>query len=133
MKLKRKLATVALAGGLALTGVAATAPSAAANEGNCPSGRACFHENIGYYDRDVETGTTKTCIDLRKYGETKFAVGIGSYVNYLPVKVDVYHRNGYYGALVYDGTIRPGGFSSNSSNGGWWGEYGTICTGGATP
>jgi hypothetical protein len=52
----------------------------------------------------------------RDSGDNYFLYGIGSYWNRLPVKADVYHRDGY-GRLHYDGTIRPGGFSSNSRTG----------------
>ncbi|MEV5972626.1 hypothetical protein [Streptomyces sp. NPDC051921] len=84
-------------------------------------------------EEDFEATSTKACFDLRKYGEIGFANGIFSYVNNLPVKVDVYHRDRSWTALEYDGTIRPGGYSSDTSSVTWWGQYGAVCTGGATP
>ncbi|MFY7567665.1 proteinase inhibitor I36 SMPI [Streptomyces sp. WI04-05B] len=128
--MKRKLASVALVGGLAVAGMAATAPTASA-VGGCPSGKLCLYEGVNYAHLDVTSTSTKACIDLTDFGAHRFTVGIGSYVNNLSVKAAVYHRVG--SDLVYDGTISPGGFSSNSSDSGYFGESGMVCTGGATP
>ncbi|MEU9032697.1 proteinase inhibitor I36 SMPI [Streptomyces sp. NPDC048383] len=131
MNLKQKLGTVAAALGLALSGMAATAVPAAA-VGGCPAGRLCLYENINYIDLDVTMASTKACIYLSDFGEHRFGPGIGSYVNNLGVKAEVFHWvSGTSYAL--DGTIRPGGFSSNSTNGGLFGNYGMVCTGGARP
>jgi hypothetical protein len=132
MDLKRKLISGALVGGLAVAGMVATTPSAAA-VGGCPTGKLCLYENINYVDLDVTSTSTKACIDLGDFGEHNFEYGIGSYVNNLSVKAAVYHWGGVSLGYVHDGTISPGGFSSNSTNGDWFGEFGMVCTGGATP
>ncbi|MFD5818865.1 peptidase inhibitor family I36 protein [Streptomyces sp. NPDC127038] len=129
--MKRKLASVALVGGLAFAGMAATAPTASA-VGGCPSGKLCLYEPVNYARLDVTSTSTKACINLAGFGPTGFAYGIGSYVNNLSVKAAVYHAAGT--GYVYDGTISPGGFSSNSSSTSpYFGNYGLVCTGGATP
>ncbi|MGW7452734.1 peptidase inhibitor family I36 protein [Streptomyces sp. NPDC054787] len=130
MKVNQKLAATALAAGLAVAGMTATAPSAAA-VGGCPSGQLCLYEDPLYHDMDVQTGTTKVCVDLSKHGDDYFRSGIGSYVNNLPVKAVVYRYNRLTKLLVYDGTIRAGGFSSDT--GGGFGYLGMVCTGGAIP
>jgi len=132
MSLKRNFISGILVGGLAIAGIAATAPIATA-VGGCPAGKLCLYENTNYVDLDVTSTSTDACIDLGNFGEHKFEYGIGSYVNKLPVKARVYHWGGVSVGYVLDGTIRPGGFSSNSTNGGYFGEFGKVCMGSATP
>ncbi|MEU9304481.1 hypothetical protein [Streptomyces sp. NPDC048269] len=131
MKQTRKWLSGALVGGLAVVGMMATAPSAAA-VGGCPAGKLCLYEDIHYVDVDLTSTRTKACFYLWEFGEDEFASGIGSYVNNLPVKADVYHWDGRNLVYVHDGTIRPGGSSSNSRTGSWFGHSGKVCTGGAT-
>lgn len=132
MSLKRKLMSGALIGGLAIVGISVTAPTATA-VGGCPTGKLCLYENINYVDLDVTSTSTNACIDLGNFGEHGFEYGIGSYVNNLPVKARVYHWGGVGLGYVLDGTISPGGFSSNSYNGDFFGEFGKVCMGSATP
>ncbi|WP_328944283.1 peptidase inhibitor family I36 protein [Streptomyces sp. NBC_00250] len=124
MKLKRKLATIALTGGLALTGMAATAPSASAAE-KCDSNQVCLYRATGFVRMGLETTDKNGCFDLYSLG---FSQGVKSYINNLPVKVDIYHWNG--NTHVYDGTIRPGGSSSNTGIR-VFGTNGMACTGSA--
>ncbi|WAZ26726.1 peptidase inhibitor family I36 protein [Streptomyces cinnabarinus] len=126
MNFKGKLATVALVGSMAVSGMAATAPSAAA-VGGCPSGKLCLYDDPNYAHLDITSTSTKACFSLTDWNG--FSDGIGSYVNNLPVPVDVYTWTG--SVYLYDGRIRAGGFSSNA--GSKFGSRGTVCTGGLTP
>ncbi|MEV5689456.1 peptidase inhibitor family I36 protein [Streptomyces sp. NPDC052164] len=110
-------------------GATASSASAAATVGGCPSGKLCLYEGINYDFLSVTSTSTQVCIYLSDYG-TRFHDGIGSYVNNLPVNAAVYHRSG--SSFVLDGTIRPGGFSSNSYNL-VFGEEGAVCMGGVRP
>jgi hypothetical protein len=106
--------------------------SPAAAVGGCPSATLCLAEDKNYVDTDVTTKTTaKNCIPLGHFGETGFYNGIGSYVNNLPVSVDVYYDNGR--GYTYESTIRPGGFSSDTSAVYKFGYRGAVCTAGANP
>ncbi|WP_240805739.1 proteinase inhibitor I36 SMPI [Streptomyces sp. A1547] len=101
--------------------------------GGCPSGKLCLYENTQYLDLDVTSTSTRGCIFLGHFGETGFFNGIGSYVNNLPVSVGVYHYSADKKTFYLDGTIRPGGYSSNSSSPAQFGERGAVCTGGVNP
>ncbi|MFJ5709541.1 MULTISPECIES: hypothetical protein [unclassified Streptomyces] len=127
MGTKRRLGTAVLATGLALAGMTATAPTAAA--ATCPADRLCLSE---YYDLNTIHATiasTKACVSIAGLGPYDFEFGIASYRNNLPVKAAVYSKMSY--GYKYDGTIQPGGASSNTY--GNFGLSGLICTGGATP
>ncbi|MFF6774775.1 proteinase inhibitor I36 SMPI [Streptomyces sp. NPDC012637] len=134
MSLKRKSAVALSALALAAAGTAVTASPAAA-VGGCPSATLCLSEDTNYVDIDVTSKTTaQNCIALGHYGETGFYNGIRSYVNNLPVNVDVYFYNGSVGdPYKYEATIRPGGFSSNTTDVYKFGYRGAVCTGGGNP
>ncbi|MEU9144055.1 hypothetical protein [Streptomyces sp. NPDC048349] len=132
VNLKRMAAVILSSVALAAGGVAATASSAAA-VGGCPSGKLCLYEDAYFIDLDVTSTSTKACIFLGNRGETGFFDGIGSYVNNLPVNAVVYHYNGDKKLFYLDGTIRPGGSSSNSRTLAQFGERGAVCTGGVDP
>ncbi|MFJ6935409.1 peptidase inhibitor family I36 protein [Streptomyces sp. NPDC101132] len=133
MNFKRRLATLALAGGLSVTGMAATASPAAAAMSSCPTSSLCLWDSTGYAgDVDWAARSTKQCFDLL-YDYGGWTGGIRSYWNRLPVKAAIYHRDGY-GTLHYDGTIAPGGHSSDSHDFDKpFGNAGIVCTGGASP
>ncbi|MEU9702071.1 peptidase inhibitor family I36 protein [Streptomyces sp. NPDC047981] len=120
MKLKRKLASIALAAGLAVTGMVATAPTAAAAEA-CPAGQLCLYAGTGFTNMKLRTGSVDTCWDLPSYGLTS----VKSYVNNMSVKATVWDR-GSDGRYYLDGTILPGRFSSNAGLA--FGYYGIACT-----
>lgn len=131
MSFTRKSAVALSALALAAAGTAVTASPAAA-EGNCPSATLCLAEDINYVDIDVTSKTTGTnCIPLGKFGETGFYNGIGSYVNNLSVSVEVWYYNG--SGYTHEATIRPGGFSSNTTSVYKFGYRGATCTGGGNP
>ncbi|MFB7373986.1 peptidase inhibitor [Streptomyces sp. NPDC056222] len=134
MKLKRKLASMALAGGLAMTGLAATATPASA-VGGCEANTLCLYRSTQYRTMSFAAKSTSACFDLDDYGLTYPSNGINSYVNNLPVKATLYHSEptGWFAMS----TIRSGGFSSNTgaltSDGHWYRYSEKICTGSATP
>ncbi|MFC9295011.1 peptidase inhibitor family I36 protein [Streptomyces sp. NPDC057011] len=132
MDVKRTMAVALSSVMLAAGGVAATASTAEA-VGGCPSGKLCLYENTQFQDLDVTTTNTQGCIFLGHYGETGFFDGIGSYVNNLPVSAVVYHYSADKKLFYLDSTIRPGGFSSDSSSLAQFGERGAVCMGGANP
>ncbi|MEV7571437.1 peptidase inhibitor [Streptomyces tanashiensis] len=136
MKLKRKLASMALAGGLAVTGLAATATPASA-VGGCEANTLCLYRSTQYRTMSFAAKSTNACFDLLKSGLTDPWNGISSYVNNLPVRATLW--------VHYDGaswekedywspsTIMPGSFSSNSSYITWYDNSDVICTGSAVP
>ncbi|WAZ22570.1 peptidase inhibitor [Streptomyces cinnabarinus] len=133
MNFKRKLVNLALAGGLAVGGLAATTSPASAAKDNCPANALCLWQRTGWVTNpEFVARSTAACFDLTdpKYGVGTFTWGIGSYWNRLPVKVDVYHLDPIKYTLHLDGTIRSGGFSSDSKSGNF-GDNGYICIGGA--
>ncbi|MFB9558582.1 peptidase inhibitor, partial [Streptomyces roseoviridis] len=73
--MKRKLASVALAGGLAMTGLVATAPSAAADT-PCPSGKLCLYKSTLYRELTFTTTSTAICYNLLNYGMSGGTNGI---------------------------------------------------------
>ncbi|MFD7631737.1 peptidase inhibitor family I36 protein [Streptomyces sp. NPDC059851] len=134
--LKRKLASIALAGGLAVvTGLAATAPSAAADT-PCPSGKLCLYKSSLYRELTFTTTSTAICYDLDRFGMGAFTNGVRSYRNNLPVKATLHLRAGaWYNPDAYTAlyAINPGSFSSNT-----YGpspeQYGmVVCTGSTKP
>ncbi|MET9429544.1 MULTISPECIES: peptidase inhibitor family I36 protein [unclassified Streptomyces] len=125
MNFTRKLSLGLSAAALALAGVGATAPSAAA-VGGCPSNTLCLYRGYNYTDLAVTSKSTNICIDVHTWFREQ---GIHSYVNNLPVKVNVYdwvQETGY----RYDATIRSGGFSSNAGTS--FGYEGAVCMGSAS-
>ncbi|MFF7780304.1 peptidase inhibitor family I36 protein [Streptomyces tanashiensis] len=136
MKLKRKLASMALAGGLALTGLAATAPSAAADT-PCPSGKLCLYKSTLYRELTFTTTSTAICYDLDRFGMGSWTNGVNSYRNNLPVKATMYLNtstdwqdpDGY----IYMYTINSGSFSSDTNY--WKPEQHdlVVCTGSTKP
>ncbi|WMX47398.1 proteinase inhibitor I36 SMPI [Streptomyces roseicoloratus] len=133
MSLKRKSAIALSALALAAAGTAVTTTPAAA-EGGCPAATLCLSEDTNYVDIDVTSKTTATnCIALGHYGETGFYNGIKSYVNNLPVKVDVYYWSDIYKAYRPESPIYSGGFSSNTTSVAFYGMRGAVCTGGGNP
>ncbi|MFH9864081.1 peptidase inhibitor family I36 protein [Streptomyces sp. NPDC017202] len=127
MNLKRKSAVALSTLALAFAGMAATATPAAA-VGGCPSGKLCLYEGTNYTALTFTSASTKLCFDLSTYG-SGFGLGVRSYVNNLPVKAEIFHRTSA-DTIVLDGTISPGGFSSNTGSGSF-GKSGVVCTGGA--
>lgn len=128
-----KAAVVGAAFLLAATTVVATeAPAVAADP--CSAGKLCLWEDINFANGvDVTSRTTvANCIGLGLWGDG-FQKGIGSYYNNLPVKVDVYSYDPFTWYYIYNGTIRAGGFSSNSLSGHFGDNAGAVCTGGANP
>ncbi|MET7921592.1 peptidase inhibitor family I36 protein [Streptomyces avermitilis] len=77
----------------------------------CPSGKLCLYEGTNFTSLTFTSASTKLCFDLATYGNG-FQNGVRSYVNNLPVKAEVFHRVGT-STIVLDGTISPGGSSSN--------------------
>ncbi|WEH35201.1 peptidase inhibitor family I36 protein [Streptomyces sp. AM 4-1-1] len=131
MNWKRKVATGVAALAMAVGGMAATATSASA-VGGCPAGKLCLYEDTNFVDLDVTSTSTQACIYLSHLGETGFYNGIGSYVNNLPVNAVVYHWSG--SSYILDGTISPGGSSSNTNNSyTYFGDRGAVCMGGVMP
>ncbi|MFD0144204.1 MULTISPECIES: peptidase inhibitor family I36 protein [unclassified Streptomyces] len=135
MKLKGKLASMALTGGLAMTGLAATAPSAAADT-PCPSGKLCLYKSTLYRELTFTTSSTAVCYDLDPFGMGSLTNGVNSYRNNLPVKATIYTRTSATwwnpDDYVVQYTINPGSFSSNTYGAGeetaLW-----VCTGYAKP
>jgi len=115
---------------MSLSGVAATATPAAA-VGGCPSGKLCLYEGTNYSRLAVTSTSTQACIYLRNFG-TGFGSGIASYVNNLPVNAVVYNYRGSTDTFALAGTIRSGGFSSNSLSV-HFGVSGAVCMGGVSP
>ncbi|SBT91464.1 hypothetical protein GA0115233_103098 [Streptomyces sp. DI166] len=130
MNLQRKLASMALAGGLAVSGLAATATPASA-VGGCDSDQLCLYRSTNFRTMALETTRTFDCWELIEYGLTYPWNGISSYVNNLPFKATLWERSG--SLWLEAATIRSGGSSSNSTThyGFTHSEY--ICTGGADP
>ncbi|MFV0138264.1 peptidase inhibitor family I36 protein [Streptomyces sp. HMX87] len=130
MKLKRIGA--ALVTTLAVvTGSALVNATPAAAVGGCPSGKLCLWDTPDYGTIDVTSTSTKACIYLQHHGTYGFRGGIRSYVNNLPVNAVVYRWDDFYEIYLLEGTIRPGGFSSNAPKG--WGKLGAVCMGGVNP
>ncbi|MFD9767566.1 peptidase inhibitor family I36 protein [[Kitasatospora] papulosa] len=114
---------------VAITMGATATPAAAV--GGCPAGKLCIYESTQYRNLAVTSTSTKACFDLTNFG-TGFNRGIGSYVNNLNVNAVVYSNVSTAGYTV-DGTIRPGGYSSDTTNGEWFGNFGAVCMGGLNP
>ncbi|MDX3522421.1 peptidase inhibitor family I36 protein [Streptomyces scabiei] len=128
MNLRRKSAVVLSTLALASAGIATTATPAAA-VGGCPSGKLCLYEGTNFTSLTFTSASTKLCFDLTSYGNG-FRNGVRSYVNNLPVKAEVFHRISRTSDVIeLDGTISPGGSSSNAGSG--FGVDGVVCTGGA--
>ncbi|MFF5767796.1 peptidase inhibitor family I36 protein [Streptomyces tanashiensis] len=134
MSLKNRLSSIALAGGLAITGLAATAPTAAADT-PCPSGKLCLYKSTLYRELTFTTSSTAVCYSLDRFGMGPGTNGVNSYRNNLPVKATLYNQqsgawwdpDGYY----VDYTINPGSFSSNTYTAGDMDLY--VCMGSAKP
>lgn len=121
MKLKRILASALVATAVTAGGLSAT-PSPAMAVGGCPSGKLCLYAGTNFTQLAVTSASTSACV----YFYRDFKLGnIASYVNNLPVKVYVYNAYDPY-APALQGTISPGGFSSNA---GYFGYHGATCTG----
>ncbi|MCX4667563.1 proteinase inhibitor I36 SMPI [Streptomyces sp. NBC_01381] len=122
-KVTLAVSALAMAGG----SLAATAAPAAA-VGGCPSGKLCLYDSGDYRNLAITSTSTKACIDL-VYGAHPMPY-IRSYVNNLRVNAVVWKSNGS-DRLVVQGTIRPGGHSSDA---GWdFGYAGAVCMGGVNP
>ncbi|MCX4826263.1 proteinase inhibitor I36 SMPI [Streptomyces sp. NBC_01142] len=133
MNFIRKTALALSAVALTTAGLAATATPAAA-VGGCASGKLCLYEDRFYVDMDLSSSSTKACFPLGHYGESGFYEGIGSYVNNLSVPVEVYYYNrSSDNPYTHEATIRPGGFSSDTSAVIRFGWRGAVCTGGLNP
>ncbi|MFD0367614.1 peptidase inhibitor [Streptomyces sp. NPDC127114] len=130
MNLKRKMASMALAGGLAVTGLAAaTTPATAV--GGCGSNQLCLYRSTEFRTMAFETTNTYKCWKLIDYGLTDPWNGISSYVNNLPVQATLWE---YTGSLYLSAaTISPGHYSSNSTSHYAFLHSEFICTGGADP
>ncbi|TQJ57755.1 peptidase inhibitor family I36 protein [Streptomyces sp. NBC_00080] len=127
MNLRRKSAVTLSTLALAFAGIATTATPAAAI-GGCPSGKLCLYEGTNFTSLTFTSASTKLCFDLASFGNG-FQNGVRSYVNNLPVKAEVFHRINS-STIVLDGTISPGGSSSNTGST-TFGASGVVCTGGA--
>ncbi|MFC9293917.1 peptidase inhibitor [Streptomyces sp. NPDC057011] len=119
-------ATKRLAAGLAsfvlFTGGMLGLASPAQAMGGCPPDKLCLYGWSDFYDLYWTMASTNACL-----GGIDYPHGPNSYVNNLPVKVRMYHFEGPDWKL--DGTISPGGASSNAQFPKWQ----KACTGTATP
>ena len=136
MQLKRigatLTATLAVVSGSALVNAA---PAAAV--GGCPSDKLCLYRSTEYRTMSFAAASTSQCFWLADYGLTYPSNGISSYVNNLPVKATLWEDNGaQWHNWSQAASIRSGGFSSDSFNGGnniAFGNSEMVCTGNALP
>ncbi|MWA16183.1 proteinase inhibitor I36 SMPI [Streptomyces sp. BA2] len=121
-KVTLAVSAMAMAGG----SLAATAAPAAA-VGGCPSKKLCLYKYDDYKVLALTSTSTKACIRIRTGGLYE----IRSYVNNLRVNAVVYKYIAGTTGYVVDGTIRPGGYSSDAGRD--FGGYGQVCMGGVKP
>ncbi|WP_079079000.1 peptidase inhibitor family I36 protein [Streptomyces sp. DSM 15324] len=107
MSFKLKAVTAISAVALSFVGVTANASPAQA-VGGCPSGKLCLYAGTDYTKLWFTAASTNACYRLLDYGLWH---GVKSYVNNLPVNAVM-----YYFPRTPLGTIRPGGFSSDTGN-----------------
>ncbi|WP_079079001.1 peptidase inhibitor [Streptomyces sp. DSM 15324] len=119
--------TIAMTAG---TWVATAAPAEAV--GGCPSEKLCLYRSTEYRTLSFTAASTGACFWLSDYGLTEPGNGIMSYVNNLSVKATLWSSQD----LVHwyaDGTIRSGGFSSDTGGSFPFNSSDKICTGSALP
>ncbi|MGW5582456.1 peptidase inhibitor family I36 protein [Streptomyces sp. NPDC003857] len=128
MSIRRRVATVVAGLAIAVGGAAATATPAAA-VGGCPSDKLCLYSGANFTSLKFTAASTQACFDLDDYG---LANNVRSYVNNLPVNAVMYemYPAGTYTAI---GTIRPGGFSSDTANTEIYSWAIAVCMGGVNP
>ncbi|MFD4943980.1 peptidase inhibitor family I36 protein [Streptomyces sp. NPDC058239] len=125
-------ATLAVVAGSTLVNAA---PAAAV--GGCPSDKLCLYRSTEYRTMSFAAASTSACFWLSDYGLTYPFNGISSYVNNLPVKATLWSGNAADPNSWYQrASIRSGGFSSDTFNGGdnnQWTTSDMVCTGSAKP
>ncbi|MFJ6699832.1 peptidase inhibitor family I36 protein [Streptomyces sp. NPDC091272] len=137
MKLKKMGAAIAATTAL-FSGSTLIAATPAAAVGGCPSGKLCLYRSTEYRTLAFTSTSTSACFSLKQYGMGYGTNGINSYVNNLSVKATIW-RTEHPDTAWSTGTIRPGGFTSNTQavnpdNSGYeWRSADQICTGSAKP
>lgn len=134
MQLKYIGATLAATLLIAGSTLVNAAPAAAV--GGCPSDKLCLYRSTDFRTMSFSAASTGACFYLRDYGLTYPANGINSYVNNLPVKATLWEGS-IPNNWSSNGSIRPGGFSSDTgaltSEGAYWRFATAVCTGGTFP
>jgi hypothetical protein len=127
MSLKVKSVTAISAVALSIGGVTVTASPAQA-VGGCPSGKLCLYSGTNYTNLQFTAASTNACFRLVDYG---LYHNVKSYVNNLPVNAVMYTWGT--SSSVPIGTIRPGGFSSNTGTTAIGTNSEAVCMGDANP
>ncbi|MEV5689455.1 peptidase inhibitor family I36 protein [Streptomyces sp. NPDC052164] len=135
MKFRRVVTALVSAIALAVGGGIVNASSAAA-VGGCPTNKLCLYRSTEFRTMSFSATSTGACFYLRDYGLTYPANGINSYVNNLPVKATLWEGS-IPNNWSSNGSIRPGGFSSDTGaltpEGAYWRYATAVCTGGVFP